>query len=177
MSEWDAIRAAIKVYATPASVRIVRTAPLPPGMTSLLAIATGDVGALRSAARALDRSEDGIRDAVSFYVEQIVFAPGAEAHRILGCDPGASMDDLKRHRSLLLNWLHPDRQGVGRTGDRATLANRVIDAWRIVSRDMSDGRDPSEPQGSSTSSRGPRRRTTARRKGLFARLKSALGGS
>jgi hypothetical protein len=176
MTEWDAVRAAIKVYATPASVRMVRTAPLPTGMTLLLAIATGDANELRVAARALDRDEDVVRDAVSFYVGQVMFAPGADAHRILGCGPDASLDDLKKHRSLLLNWLHPDRQGLGRAGDRATQANRVIEAWRVVSREASDGQEVVEPAHITTLSRHARRRTIVRKTGLIARLKSAFGG-
>jgi hypothetical protein len=176
MTQWDAVRAAVKLYATPPSLRMVRAAPLPPGMTVLLTIASGDTDALRQAARSLDRPEQSISDAVQFYVEEVMFAPGADAHRMLGCSAGATMDELKAHRTLLLLWLHPDRAGTtGAQAKSAGMSRRVIDAWRVVSRDT--GQDLGTPQDIErpASEHRRRRQVAVKRRGLWSRMKSALG--
>jgi hypothetical protein len=176
MIDDEAIRAAVKLYATPASLRLVRTAPLPTGMTGLLLIAAGDADRLRIAAYALGRAEDHIRDAVMFFVTQVVFAPEAGAHRVLGCAPDAIRDQLKTHRSLLLNWLHPDRHGAGAPRDRVAMANRVIDAWRFVSRDEVDCRGTTAMASPGALVQHQRRRSLLRRVGSLARPKpNALG--
>jgi DnaJ-domain-containing protein 1 len=101
--------------------------PLPPGITSVIEMASGAPQALKDAAVELGESEAVVLEAARFYLEQMLFAaPDADAYRILGVPPQAEQDQIRLHHRLLQRWLHPDR---ALAGDASVFATRVNQAW------------------------------------------------
>jgi hypothetical protein len=126
MTERTALKMALSVLHLPASVRRVRSEPLPPGIEAVLKIAAGDKEAEAEAARLTERPRAVVREAAIFYIEQVLLCPGADSYRVLGTTPSASAQDLRRHMALLMSWLHPDKTP---SGARAVFAARVTGAW------------------------------------------------
>jgi hypothetical protein len=126
MSERVALKVAIDLIHVPSQVRVLRKQPLPDGVLTLLLIAGGDRESERDAAALADRPPDVIRKAAMFFIEQILFAPGADSYRVLGAEPQASASDLRRNVGLLLRWLHPD---LDPRGERSVFVGRVTTAW------------------------------------------------
>ncbi len=128
-----ALSLALSLRARPAAVRQVNHSTLPEGMTMLLAIAAGDLEALQDAQSETGQTEETLREAASFFIEQLLFTPQADAYRILGATPDASRQELRRHMVLLMRWLHPDRHdgatafsGISRT----VFSRRITQAWQ-----------------------------------------------
>jgi len=126
MTERSALKAALGLLHLPASVRLVRSEPLPPGIETLLRIAAGDDAAETEAARLTERPRPVIREAAAFYIEQVLLCPASDSYRVLGSTSAATPQELRRHMALLLSWLHPDKNA---SGERAVLAARVTGAW------------------------------------------------
>jgi hypothetical protein len=105
----------------------LRERALPDGLTHVLEVASGAPTAVRDAAETLGESEKTVLDAARFYLEQILFAsPDADAYRILGVAPRASVEEIRTHHRWLQRWLHPDR---AQAGDASVFATRVNQAW------------------------------------------------
>lgn len=126
MGSEEAVREAISVLKVPSQVRRLRTAPLPQGTPTLLAIAAGDRHAEENAAALTGRPIELIREAAGFFIEQILLFPDADSYRMLGADRSAGTHELRNHMVLLMRWLHPD---MDRSGERGHLAARVLGAW------------------------------------------------
>jgi hypothetical protein len=121
-----ALKIAIDLMHVPSQVRLLRSEPLPDGVQVLLRIAAGDDEAENSAAALIDRSRDVVRQAATFFIEQIMFAPNTDSYRVLGASPQASGSELRRNVALLLRWLHPD---LDPRGERSIFVGRVTAAW------------------------------------------------
>jgi hypothetical protein len=119
------LKMAVDLMHVPSQVRLLRSAPLPEGVLTLLRIAAGDEEAASQATEAMGRSRETVREAAAFFVEQILLYPEADSYRVLGARPEASNSELRRNMALLLRWLHPDH----RQGERSVFARRVIRAW------------------------------------------------
>jgi hypothetical protein len=128
MGEATALKLAIDLLHVPSRVRSMRSAVLPGDVPTLLEIAAGNPETTRRASEATGRSQETIRNAAAFFIEQILLAPGADSYRVLGGDARASSTDLRRNMALLLRWLHPD-MGHNGSGDRSIFANRITLAW------------------------------------------------
>ncbi len=89
-------------------------------------IAAGDETALSEAKKATNRSEQSLREAAAFYIEQILLHPDADHYRVLGAQPDASIAELRRNMALLIRWLHPDHKNGS---DRTVFVGRVTRAW------------------------------------------------
>jgi curved DNA-binding protein CbpA len=99
-------------------------------MGLLLTVAAGDDPAREAAAVArLGRPLEVLREAATFFIEQILFAPGGDSYRVLGASPAASTGELRHNMALLMRWLHPD---VARAGERAVFAQRIAAAWNTL---------------------------------------------
>jgi hypothetical protein len=82
------LQLALDLHQVPWRVRLVRAEPLPDGMSRLLIAAAGDDPASEAAAAAaLGRPLEVIRDAATFFIEQILLAPGTDSYRVLGARP------------------------------------------------------------------------------------------
>src|SRR6187399_1722210 len=108
MGDEAALRIALDLLHVPSRVRVLRANPLPPGVPFLLRIATGDREAVEDAIKLADRSEDVVREAAAFFIEQILLCPEADSYRLLGATPDATSSELRRNMALLIKWLHPD---------------------------------------------------------------------
>jgi hypothetical protein len=126
MSDRAALRLAVELLHVPWRVRSVRAAPLPDGVQQLLEVAAGEAANAEAAATANGRSPDLVRQAATFFIEQVLLAPGTDSYRVLGATPAATTGDLRRNMALLMRWLHPD---VARQGDQAVYAARIANAW------------------------------------------------
>lgn len=100
---------------------------LPQGILQLLRIVGGDEQALAEAHAASKASEREVREASVFFVQQVLFAPGADSYRMLGVDPDADDERIKEHYRWLVRWLHPDRNP---DEWEAVYADRVNRAWQ-----------------------------------------------
>jgi hypothetical protein len=125
--DWTALRLALELHRGPWRVRLVRTQPLPAGIGLLLTVAAGEAEA--DAAAALGRPAADIREAATFFIAQILLAPGTDSYRVLGAGPGATTGELRHNMALLMRWLHPD---VAREGEPAVLAARIAAAWNTL---------------------------------------------
>ena len=126
MSDRMALRIAIDLMHVPSQVRLLRSEPLPDGVETLLRIAAADAEAESVAVAFTGRSGDVVRQAATFFIEQILFAPDADSYRVLGANIQASARELRSNVALLLRWLHPDRDPQGA---RSIFVSRVTAAW------------------------------------------------
>jgi curved DNA-binding protein CbpA len=106
-----------------------RQQALPSGVTELLKISSGDNETLLAAQESSRRSQEDVRHAAEFYVQQILFAPESNHYRVLGVDPDDAEAKIKLHYRLLVRWLHPDKN----SGDwEAVFSERVNRAWQAL---------------------------------------------
>src|SRR5262245_15861874 len=122
----EALRLAIELLYVPSRVRRVKMDPLPHDVAFLLRIAAGDGGAVEEAVRATDRSGQVIREAATFFIEQILLTAEADSYRVLGATPSATPSELRYNMALLLKWLHPDNAPEAQ---QSVFVNRVTMAW------------------------------------------------
>ncbi|MBG0809348.1 hypothetical protein IY145_08150 [Methylosinus sp. H3A] len=104
-----------------------REQPLPDDVLEVIRIAAGCEETLDLAARLFGRDKSYVKAAAEFYVQQMLFFPAADSHRILGVRPGASRDDMRKHMRWLMIWLHPDH---AHAEWKTVFARRVLAAWR-----------------------------------------------
>jgi hypothetical protein len=126
MTDHSALWMAIDLLNAPARVKMMRSAPLPSDISALLRITASDESVIWEAVRATGQPEQKIKEAAGFFIEQMLFYPGADSYRVLGVRPEATDGELRRNMSLLLRWLHPDRR---RQNERSVFATRVTRAW------------------------------------------------
>jgi hypothetical protein len=124
MSDRAALKLALELLYVPWRIRLVREQPLPEGMDLLLRVAAGDPESETAAVEAAGRPPEVVRQAATFFIEQILLAP--DAYRVLGTGPAATTGELRQHMALLMRWLHPD---VAREGEQAVFAARIATAW------------------------------------------------
>jgi len=124
--ESAALRIALDLVRVPWRVRLLKAEKLPPGVPLLLRIAAGDQDVEREAARVTDRPAEAVREAATFFIEQILLCPEADSYRVLGAGMDADAGELRRNMALLSRWLHPD---MDRHGERAVFVGRVTKAW------------------------------------------------
>src|SRR5262249_54120012 len=104
MGRSGALKQAIDLLHCPSLVRIMRSAPLPDDLLLLLRIVSGDEEAMNQAAESEGRARDVIRNAATFFIEQVMFYPSADSYRVLGARSEATSDELRRNMALLLRW-------------------------------------------------------------------------
>lgn len=120
---------ALELLHAPWRVRQARELPLPEGVPVLLSVAAGDAESVEAAAAASARSREAVRQAASFFIEQVLLVPEADSYRVLGATPAATSGELRRNMAMLMRWLHPD---VARHGDQSVFAGRIAAAWNIL---------------------------------------------
>jgi len=110
-------------------IATARQQPLPDGVTDILKITSGDNEALLVAQENFRYSQEDVRHAAEFYVQQVLFAPLSDHYRVLGADPGDAEAKIKLHYRLLVRWLHPDKNA----GDwEAVFSERINRAWQAL---------------------------------------------
>lgn len=171
MSDRMALKTAIDLMHVPSQVRRVRSEPLPDGVLTLLRIAADDDGAVRAASALTSRSAETTKQAATFFIEQILFAPNASSYQVLGSSPRASMAELRHNLALLLHWLHPD---LDPRGERTIFVKRVTAAWNTLK--TPERRAAYDEQLRQIKDRQARDRGKVRRNGSKSRSGGAGGG-
>jgi hypothetical protein len=129
MANERAVDLALDLARMPAFASTMAAAPLPVDILDVIRIAAVSPEACRAAASSTGQPEPVLVEAARFYLQQILFRPGADCYRILGVRPGGSREVARAHLRWLLLWLHPDRNG----GWEAVYAERIVKAWRELS--------------------------------------------
>ena len=106
-----------------------RQQALPIGVTELLKISSGDQECLLVAQESSRHSQEDVRHAAEFYVQQILFAPDSDHYRILGVDPDDAEAKIKLHYRLLVRWLHPDKNS---SDWEVVFSERINRAWHAL---------------------------------------------
>lgn len=125
----SALDHAIRLNLLPGLATALRTAPLPSDIQTLLLILARNSEAEVDAVMRVGRPIETVREAAEFYAVQILFAPQADAYRILAANPGAPRESLRANMALLLRWLHPDQ---GFSEARPFYFERVVRAWNTL---------------------------------------------
>ncbi|MFN3890317.1 MAG: hypothetical protein ACK4MV_07965 [Beijerinckiaceae bacterium] len=115
------LEAAVLLSAQPALVRQMRRNPLPEGVKDILAGLAAPAGA---------GNFEQHRDALEYWVQEVMLFPGAPPHRVLGVQPGAARQEMRENMKLLMIWLHPD---ANQNHWRSAFAHRVLEAWKDAS--------------------------------------------
>jgi hypothetical protein len=126
MDDWAALRLALELLHAPWRVRVVRKQPLPDGIVLLLGVAAGDPASESAAIEAAGRPREVVRQAATFFIEQILLSADSDCYRVLGASPAAASGELRRNMALLMRWLHPD---AASQGEQAVFAARIATAW------------------------------------------------
>lgn len=135
---------ALALLRSPRDARPAARERLPAGMALLLRIVGGDEQALAASRGVSGASDQDLREAAIFYVQQVLFAPGADSYRVLGVDSDADDERIKEHYRWLVRWLHPDRNP---DAWEAVYADRVNRAWQdLRTRDRRQRFDESRAQ-------------------------------
>jgi hypothetical protein len=103
-------------------------ATLPAGVGTLLKLAGGNPPGPGSAALA---SPDELRTAALFFVEQVLLHHDASHYRVLGLEPGATLEQIKEHHRLLMRLFHPDR-GLHADDWKDAFASRINLAYTTL---------------------------------------------
>src|SRR5262245_1606741 len=130
MAQQNVIELALDLSRMPALARSPVLPPIPPDIIELMRIAAASPEACAAAVATTGETTAVVIEAARFYLQQVLFRPGADCYRILGIEPNASRATARSHMRWLLQWLHPDRN---HNGWDAIYAERVLKAWREVS--------------------------------------------
>lgn len=115
------------VFREPGLVSDLRDKKLPENLPLVIRLAAGEGAALQCALDTTGESAETLVDASVFFLQQVLFAPGADSYRVLGADSDAPQDRLRDNYRWLMKWLHPDRN---QDGWEAVYADRVNVAWQ-----------------------------------------------
>lgn len=122
-----ALEQALAYTASPGLLPGARAAGLPDDVLVLLRLAAGDEECLSRESARLHQPARKLHDAAVFYIQQVLFAPGADSYRVLGARADIADARLREHYRWLVRWLHPDRN----VNDwEAVYLDRVNQAWR-----------------------------------------------
>jgi hypothetical protein len=147
MDDWAALRLALDLLHVPWRVRLVKNQPLPGGVALLLSVAADDAASEDAAVKATGRPREVVREAATFFIEQVLLCAEADSYRVLGAGPHATSNDLRRNMALLMRWMHPDVAPRGDRADRSVFAPRIAAAWNNLKTAERRGAYDSERQG------------------------------
>jgi hypothetical protein len=125
MSEREALQIALDIFRSPALVRVVQRQPLPKNVLQTIRIAGGDALDDKAKEITFGWTEEEVRAAATFFLQQILFEKSSDAYRVLGLKSGAELTAVKDHKRALLKWLHPDRNA---NRWESVLLQRVVKA-------------------------------------------------
>ena len=138
MQSAEALVAALSMVNCPQLTSRARQAPLPNGVTFLLQVAAGEEDALKEACWRTGQTEERLKKAAGFFVEQVLLTQLIDHYRVLGCHRKSSNGDLRRHMALMMKWVHPDVVcgGLPALGfGRNLYATRITEAWEALKTD------------------------------------------
>lgn len=132
-----AVTLALAFYRAPASHAdlLHGIKPLPESLGGLLRLAAGTAAKDVSPEIVSLAPPRDLKMAARFFIEQVLFRHDAHYFRVLGVNPGASIDQIKEHHRLLMRLFHPDRETLGVTDENdwnETYATRVNLAYNTL---------------------------------------------
>lgn len=130
----DVLELALALHRAPSRRFALRDRPLPDDIGTAIRLASATQPMLSEQAMRLSEPEGTLLEAVRFYLQQVLFDPGADAYRVLGLAPDAAQEQVRRHYRWLQRWLHPDRRG---DDWEALFATRVNWAWQQLRNEAS----------------------------------------
>ena len=142
MKRQHVIELALDLARMPALARSSVVPSVPPNIVELMRIAAAVPEACQAAVANTGEPSSVVVEAARFYLQQVLFRPGADCYRILGIEPTASRAAARDHMRWLLEWLHPDRNNNSWDG---VYAERVLKAWREVSGTSGSAAKPNVP--------------------------------
>lgn len=152
----QALEQALAYYRAPALVSVASQRPLPDDVIELLRLAAGDQAQAARSAAASGETPPTVVEAAVFFIQQVLFVPGADSFRVLGVNPDAPGSRIKEHYRWLVRWLHPDRNADDWD---SIYAERVTRAWQELRRRASAGEgalaEADEPAASDDPPTGP----------------------
>ncbi len=122
-----ALLEALALLRAPRAPRPGREQRLPQGILQLLRLAAGEEEAIGNAQEATRESASTLREAATFYIQQVLFGAGSSSFRVLGVEPDDSDERIREHYRWLARWLHPDRNP---DAWEVVFADRVSRAWQ-----------------------------------------------
>jgi DnaJ domain len=131
-AELEALDVALRMAKQPVTIRETRRSQLPNGVSHVLELAIGDPKALKTAAEHKKLTDQQLRQAAEFFVEQVLFYHRANSYRVFGVEPDASNHEIRHHMALVMKWLHPDisvSSADEAPVDRSIFINRATEAW------------------------------------------------
>ncbi|MEK4033176.1 hypothetical protein WOC76_18305 [Methylocystis sp. IM3] len=126
--ELQAIRAALSLLSAPPRGRHVRQSPLPDGVDTLIKVAV-DFETAEALSQGLQRTPGHLMDAASFFIEQILLAPGVDSYRALGATRESPTPHLRQNFVHLCKWAHSEER-EGFAGPAYLV--RITQAWNNV---------------------------------------------
>jgi hypothetical protein len=114
-------------FREPGLVAELRDKQLPDELAQVIRLAAGEDAALQGAVDATGEIAETLVEASVFFLQQVLFAPGADSYRVLGAAADSSQERLRENYRWLMKWLHPDRN---QDGWEAVYADRVNVAWQ-----------------------------------------------
>lgn len=132
MAEWEALEVALRMSKHPVLVHDTRRAALPSGVANVLKIAVSESETTMTAQDLKGMSEQQLRDASEFFVEQVLFHHRSDSYRLFGVERDATSRELRHHMALVMKWLHPDLTSAP---NRAIFINRATLAWENIKTD------------------------------------------
>lgn len=123
--ELAAIKTALSLLSVPSRGRQVRRSQLPSGTDMLIRIAIDPLTA-EAVSESLHRDPGQLSEAASFFIEQILLAPGGDSYRTLGASRESTSNVLRQNFVYLCKWVHAaEREGFA---GPAYLV-RITQAW------------------------------------------------
>ncbi len=123
--ERAAIRAALLLLSAPPRGRRVRQSPLPAGVDTLIKVAV-DHETAEALSKGLHRTPGQLMEAASFFIEQILLAPGVDSYRALGASRESPTHYLRQNFVYLCKWVHSEER-EGFAGPAYLI--RITQAW------------------------------------------------
>lgn len=157
MARRKAIDIALDAAAKPGVASLMSVGPLPEGIKSLLrVVAEGEWRDASTEEAYRSHTPEQVRAASAAFLGSILFDRASDPYRVLGLSPGASLEDVRENKRLLLKWLHPDRNP--RRQEQDYLA-RVIEAAEAIEEGRSALRPvkPATPRGATHQAHTPAR--------------------
>jgi hypothetical protein len=129
MAKPHPITLALDLARLPAAAHGWAAPPIPSRIVEIIRVAAAAPQSCNEAVAASGAPMPVVIEAARFYLQHVLFRPDADCYRVLGLRPGASRATARNHMRLLMQWLHPDRNGEL----EAVYAARVLRAWREIS--------------------------------------------
>ncbi len=123
-----ALHGALALYAQPAQAVALRRGALPAADFSLLLRCAAGAPELTETAALLRVPAPQLQAALDFYLEQLLFAPGAPASRLLALPATATAADARRNAALIGAWLRNGRRDAALTALRLRQLQQALHA-------------------------------------------------